>query len=227
MAEPKNKKFILVLDAGHGGVSPENGKSMTFPRDGKKFDFWQGTQHLGTSHEGVFNRQIANRLRELCQKEGIEVVCVYHDNFDRLNSERILKTNQVVEKNPNADVLFLSIHNNASSNLAFGAGGMGRGMEIYTTKGTTKADKFASLLFENVKAQFGDKILYRPDYTDGDADKEINFDVLYFTACPAVLIECLFFDNWQDYQLLLKEETIFGFAEAMLKSIKEYFALVV
>lgn len=42
----------------------------------------------------------------------------------------------------------------------------------------------------------------RFNFTDGDLDQENNFFILRKSNCPAVLLECLFFDNWNDFQKL-------------------------
>ena len=42
----------------------------------------------------------------------------------------------------------------------------------------------------------------RYDLSDKDKDKESNFKVIRETNCPAVLIECGFFDNEKDFKNL-------------------------
>lgn len=223
MAEQKNKKVLVIVDAGHGGLHPDTQKYMTFPWDGKKYDFWRNGNFTATSYEGVFNRQIADRLKLLAEKEeNVLIEFVHHSYLDKSLNDRAALANVIVEKNPDEVCVFISIHCNASSNLALGEGGQGRGFEIYTTKGTTKADKLASVIYNNLKEKFEGDLFFRPDFSDGDADKEEQFYVLWATNCPAVLLECAFFDNWNDYQFLLKEETVFGFAEAILQAIKEF-----
>ncbi|TSA27668.1 MAG: N-acetylmuramoyl-L-alanine amidase [Bacteroidetes bacterium] len=46
----------------------------------------------------------------------------------------------------------------------------------------------------------------RYDFSDQDKDKEADFYVLKKTNCPAVLLECLFFDNWDDFNFLKNPE---------------------
>ena len=67
----------------------------------------------------------------------------------------------------------------------------------------------------------GDRIKYRPSRSDGDPDREANFFVLKNTAMPAILIEHLFFDNFDDASLLMDDEIVERFAEAQVRTIIE------
>jgi len=62
----------------------------------------------------------------------------------------------------------------------------------------------------------------RYDLTDGDKDKEAEFYVLRRTACPAVLVECLFFDNPEDYALLKDPEFVKEISWRMFLGIRNY-----
>ena len=55
-----------------------------------------------------------------------------------------------------------------------------RGFEIYTTKGQTRSDLFATVIFEQLQEDFptADGYKHRTDSSDGDPDKEANFTVL-------------------------------------------------
>jgi N-acetylmuramoyl-L-alanine amidase len=112
--------------------------------------------------------------------------------------------------------IFISNHANASGNH------QARGFEVYTTPGTTKSDKFADLLWEQVNTLLGDKIRMREDRLDGDYDKEARFYVLRKTVMPAILVEHLFFDNFEDAKLLMNDFVIEMFAEAQVRSILEF-----
>jgi N-acetylmuramoyl-L-alanine amidase len=82
-----------------------------------------------------------------------------------------------------------------------------RGFEIYTTRGQTKSDLMASEI-GNVIRDFYKKegLSLRFDFEDNDLDKEANFQILRQSKCPAVLLECLFFDNWEDFKRLKDPE---------------------
>ena len=54
-------------------------------------------------------------------------------------------------------------------------------------------------------------------------DNEANFYILRKTNMPAILVEHLFFDNYDDAMLLMDDNIIDLFAEAQVRTIIEYF----
>lgn len=91
-----------------------------------------------------------------------------------------------------------SWHNNAA--------GMGdvwkdaHGYSIWTTRGVTRSDTCATIIFNNLRTFLPD-LAFRQDLTDGDPDYESNFTVL-MSKHPSVLLEFMFQDNEIDLQLL-------------------------
>lgn len=95
--------------------------------------------------------------------------------------------------------LFLSIHCNAASSP------MPQGFEIWTSKGHTKSDRYASVIATEWSKAFSG-VSIRGDWSDGDVDKEANFCVLRRTAMPAVLVELDFISN-PNMEILLSNNT--------------------
>jgi N-acetylmuramoyl-L-alanine amidase len=75
--------------------------------------------------------------------------------------------------------VFISFHCNSPK---------ARGTEIWTSRGDTEADRLANIIGRRWMEAFPE-MPFRSDYSDGDIDKEKNFDVLWLTNMPAVIIE--------------------------------------
>ncbi|AGO47593.1 N-acetylmuramoyl-L-alanine amidase [Cellulophaga phage phi4:1] len=179
-------KITVVIDPGHGGIDSQ-GNYTTAPN--KMFTFEDGTK----AYEGKYNRLIASGIGN-CLKSHDNIDVVYtvspEDARDLSLSYRVKVANQYDPKT----TLFVSVHNNA---------GGGTGYEIYTTRGTTKSDELAEEISNAIEHVYKSKSLnLRYDFSDGDKDKEVDFYVISKTKCPAVLLECLFFDSKKDIQYL-------------------------
>ena len=205
-------KFLAVLDAGHGGISPE-GQYTTYPAKCFKFPVIDGQELHGNGwfFEGVFNRKITNLVKSKLDELGVPVVLVSHEFLDVSLGARVRRTNLYSKGFDHA--LFISNHANASPT------GKARGFEVYTSPGQKISDKVATDLVQQVKKLIGKKITnYRTDTRDGDEDKEANFFVLKCDI-PSILVEWLFFDNYQDALLLVDEELVNLMAQAEVNAI--------
>lgn len=205
------KDFLVFLDAGHGGIDP-NGRYVTAPS--KQFKHTRGTFHKdGWFYEGVWNRTLTNRVAEKLTHLGIPYYMVSHEYVDTPLQYRVDVANWMsrqVEKS-----LYISNHANAG-------GGAARGFELFTSPGQTTSDKIATLHWKNVNDLLGERIFrYRSDNTDGDVDKEANLYVLKNTRMAAILVEHLFFDNYDDCMQLMDDEIVERFAEAQVRTIIE------
>lgn len=203
--------LVVYVDAGHGGNHPETGRYMTNPAHGKKYTFTNVSPNLEI-REGVINRLIANHFCSLLSSiDGVEVVKVYEGYLDSSSTERARIANthwaKVEAENKrtgrNTKGLYLSFHSNAMGMSSHGAGTNHNGVCWFTTRGTTRADKVADIWYEEHLRFVGDGVNYLRDLSDGDADYEADFDVLFFTKMPAVLMENLFFTNYEDALKLL------------------------
>ena len=147
-------------------------------------------------------------------KLAIPHIVVSHDYLDLKLSYRVEMANWY-HKNYKRGI-FISNHANAFSTHT------ARGYEIFTSPNVTKSDEIAEMHWNHTKNLLGNRIKYRSDTSDGDHDKEARFYVLVKTAMPAILIEHLFFDNYEDAKLLMNDEIIERFAEAQVRTIIEY-----
>lgn len=196
-------KYTWLIDPGHGGID-ENGKYTTAPS--KMYTFEDGF----TIYEGVFNRKVAIKLKELLDSICIDYRFIVHpgESKDIPLKERVEIADEMHKLYKNC--IYLSIHGNA---------GKGKGYEVYTSIGQTKSDYIAEMLYIGFEKVFPERIA-RIDLTDGDKDKEAQFYVLRKTDCPAVLTESGFMDNRKEAEMMLSEDGINKIAQAHFEGIK-------
>lgn len=150
----------------------------------------------GKHRECFWSRELCTKIENKLTQLG---VIVKYSNGK--NENEIGLTNRVKNMNAIDETAFVfSLHNNAA--------GMGdkwynaRGASIWTTKGVTKSDNFASIIFMQLLKDFPDIANWRKDTSDGDVDYESNFTVLT-SKHPSVLLEWQFQDNMEDVKLLM------------------------
>lgn len=190
-------KFMWLLDNGHGGMI--NGVYQTEGKRSPHFD-------NGQIFEGVYNREVVDIVYRYLQKEGIDCSVLVKEQQDLSLSERCDRANYIYKLHSNT--VLVSFHLNA---------GGGTGFELYTSKGETFSDKFATVIANYWEENSFFKI--RKDLIDGDPDKESNFYILRNTICPAILVESLFMDNKKDFDFLITPEGKNFIAELYINSI--------
>ena len=191
----------VLIDAGHGIDTP--GKRSP---DGK-------------FREYLWNREIADLVFYGLLGSGISAQLVVKETNDVSLRNRVNRVNTVCNKEGVSNVILVSIHSNAAGN---GSAWMNaKGWSCYTTKGVTKSDTIAECLYDAFEAEFKDRKI-RKDMSDGDRDWEENFYIIQKSKCPAVLIENFFYDNKEECEWLLKDETKERIALAIVKGIKRY-----
>jgi len=206
---------MIFLDAGHGGIDA-NGKYVTAP--GKQFNHTiespMAFHRFGWFYEGVWNRAFTDRVAYKLKQIGIPYIYLHHPYLDTPLEERVEKANWYHWNFQNG--ILISNHANASGNHK------ARGFEVYTSRGETHSDTIAEYDWRNVRGLMESRIRYRKDTSDGDHDKESRFFMLTKTVMPAILVEHLFFDNYDDARLLMDEDIMDRFTEAQVRTIIEY-----
>ena len=190
----------ILIDAGHGIDTP-----------GKR-------SPDGALREYLWNRQVAELLYAFLVEKGYEVEYVVTETNDIPLKTRVRRVNEVCKTYGSNNVLLLSIHANAAGN---GSWMNAQGWSCYTTKGVTKSDIVASCLYKAFEQEFPDRKI-RKDMQDGDAGWEQDFYIIRNTSCPAVLLENFFYDNKEECQFMLKDETKQRIARAIVKGIELY-----
>ena len=189
----------VILDNGHGKDTR-----------GKRSPLWPDGSQL---YEWEFNRDVVCRLSEMLVRSGIQYEVLVPEMSDVPLSERCRRANEIYDREA-GNCILISIHGNA---------GGGTGWEAYTTRGETKADGLASLLYDEAEWEFArEGWRIRKDFADGDADKESDFYILKHTKAPAVLTENFFFDNERDCRLMLSGEGRDRIARVHFNAIKRY-----
>ena len=198
-------KFLWIFDNGHGGII-----DGIYQTAGKRSPIWSNGLQL---FEGEFNRSIVDRLVKLCQDANIDYVNLVDTNLDISLPKRTAKANEIY-RNTNKPCIYVSIHANGFTEES------ANGWEVYTSKGETKSDEIATILFEKAQAEFPTHKMRR-DTKDGDPDKEANFYVLKHTAMPAILSENFFMTNEKECKLLMSEDGRDRIAKIHFEMIKE------
>ena len=160
-------KLVVMLDPGHGESTA-----------GKR-------SPCGTLREYEFNRAVADKMKDLLEAAGIEVLLTVHDDSDPSLAKRC-----EIANNSDADI-FVSIHANA-----FGNGKdwtSPHGWVIFHYPGSAIGNKLAEAISESNIPRIG---------IHNRGIKTENFHVLRNTYMPAVLIEHGFFTNIDEIELL-------------------------
>lgn len=192
----------VLIDAGHGIDTP-----------GKRSPDSSFLEYL-------WNREVADYLYAELHNYGItDCELVVTETNDISLRNRVNRINTICNKVGKDNVILVSIHSNASGQG--GSWGAAKGWSCYTTKGQTESDHLAEYLYESFEREFPERKI-RKDMQDGDRDWEENFYIILKSACPAVLLENFFYDNKEECQWLLKEETKQRIAHAAARGVYQY-----
>lgn len=179
----------VIIDAGHGGIDAQ-GRYTTAPA--KMHTFSNGE----VAYEGVYNRKIA-RFVYVFLKYNTSIKSVFTVRPDDPTDISLRTRTNIANEYDKTSSLLLSLHSNASPTHT------ARGFEIITSKGLTKSDYIATCIGNEIIKGFSKQhIKFRKDLSDGDLDKEMDLHVLRNSKCYAILLETLFFDQYDDFKLL-------------------------
>lgn len=192
-------KTTIILDAGHGGISPED-KYVTAPN--KMWTHKKGCFHDGkTFFEGVFNRIITSKLVAKFQEIGMPYYVLSHEWKDTPLHTRSWRANQFhaeLRKDKKQAVLF-SIHGNAFTSPE------ANGWSVFVSPNASQnSKKLATNLAENFQKVYPE-IPLRTQYANL-LFFTANFHILRETNMPAILSENLFFTNYEDAVRMMSEK---------------------
>lgn len=190
----------ILIDNGHGENTP--GKRSP---DGK-------------FREYLYAREVATSIERRLLMQGYDVELITRETIDVPLEERARRVNEICGRVGAGNVVLVSIHCNASKN---GEWGKARGWSAYTSKGKTKSDELATMLYVEAAKNFTGQTI-RKEFSDGDPDWEEGFYILRKTKCPAVLTENFFMDNEQDLAYILSKEGYEAVVTTHVEAIKKY-----
>lgn len=206
-------RYLYLLDNGHGGLI--NGVYQTAGKRSPLFD-----DKKTILYEGVNNRDNAVRIIALLNQHGFECKDIVNSNTDVPLSKRVKDANDIFKTRK---CVYISVHSDAMGDGTTWQ--PASGISVYTSKGQTKSDIFASLVIDALEEQFVNSVKWRKDETDKDEDKEENFYVLKETAMPAILLELGFHTNKEEAKLMLTNEWKSKICNAILNAVKKWEAM--
>jgi N-acetylmuramoyl-L-alanine amidase len=212
-------KYCVYYDAGHGGINPQ-GLYTTAPS--KMFEHTHGNFHKDSIfYEGVKNRIVANLVIDNLEKDNIKVIKVYHEYNDTPLSARVNTANTMFKAGTKG--IYISEHSNATGDHS------ARGISVWTSEGQTQSDVLAEDFIKRLQLahdNLGISRVMTDSKVDKDMDYEANFYVLKNTIMPSVLIENLFFDNYEDACMLMSEKYLTKYALLQTEWIKWCLSIV-
>lgn len=154
----------------------------------------------GTFKEWEWSREVLQIVKIGLRQNGVKIVVIAPESEP---STAWLKKNRVDVANKIDNAFYFSLHVNAAPGQGWQ---QARGIEIWTSKGQTKSDEYATQIFialrQEFEKDFSDfSLFWRTDMRDGDIDKEANFTEL-LSKHPSVLLEFLFMNNKTDLKYL-------------------------
>lgn len=198
-------KYLYIFDPGHGGLV--DGKYQTAGKRSPKFADGK------VLFEGVNNRDNVQRIMKEFRDNGLECVDVVDSENDVSLIERVKKANKLSK---DRKCVYISIHSDANGDGV--KWDQASGMSVYTSKGQTKSDIFASIVIDELYNKFTSTIKWRTNSTDGDKDQEENFYVLKNTDCPAILCELGFHTNEAETKRMMTLDYKNKIVDAMVAS---------
>lgn len=199
-------KWCIGVSAGHSGLL--DGVYLT---KGKQFHHQGQKLHQGGNfYEGVWNRIIADKFCARLKEEKMVYKKFYHEYEDWSLKK---KSDMVNFHHANVQqVVLFELHSNSSKFHN------AEGFSVYTAPGQSDSDKIATKIWQEmnkIASKFGFK-MRKEDYKDGDVDYEARFWMCIKTACPTILLECLFFDFLKDVRILMLESFQDAYVECLL-----------
>ncbi len=196
----------VILDRGHGLFDDHGYTTFKKYPNGKYFK--HGVDR--DIYEGQLNDIICNYIiHYIADDPKLETRLVSSGNIDRSLSGRVKHINEISRDLGDSNCIMLSIHNDAFIKHT------ARGFTIYSSKRQTNSDILANKLVKSM----GDRLIEMRNR----GHKENDFYVIKNSRCPSCLVECGFFDNEDDVQLLSNIFYLQRIAKSIYEGVRSYF----
>lgn len=194
-----NKKFLVIVDAGHGVETP-----------GKR-------SPDGRHREYRWCRRVARLIADGLVAYGIDAVMAVPEETDVPLRERCRR---VAALAAGRDAVLVSVHNNASGNGA--SWGEACGWSAFVApNASARSKRLAACLFEEARKAgvLGNRATPPCGYWTA------SLAICRDTPCPAVLTENMFQDNRGDVAFLSSQKGIDTIVGLHVEAIRKYFGI--
>ena len=199
------KPTLLIIDPGHGSSTP--GKCSPD----------------NSLQEWANNRELAGMISSAAQRAGMSTFLTVSDTSDPPLKRRAQLANQAARafktSNPDGKTVFISLHSDASGN---GIWGNARGFSVWTTTAQNNSDKLAHCIWDSVSLLSKKWKFPMRSFSPSEPDFESNFTVIFKANMPAVLVEDLFHDNYDDVCLLKNPEFLLDIANGICSGVLKF-----
>lgn len=214
------KNPIVIIDAGHGGKDPGVVRNKLTDQEMEAWNEYKSNSENPPPVEGSSKAYkekdvtlaIAHKTKKFLEENGVQVIMTRDgDTYPSLDDRPALA-------NAKHAALFISIHANSTNDIISSASGI----EIYyslennNANYTLTSEAFAKSVLKNVISA-----------TDGKnrGVKTANHYVVRMSSMPAVLLETGFFNNPDEFNLLItdeyQEKIAYGISKGILSSLPQ------
>ncbi len=196
--EADGNRYVVVIDAGHGGVDP-------------------GKVGVNGTLEKEINLAVAKELKELLEQNDITVVMTRTDEGglyqeSDANKKRADMQARVQILQEAAPVLAVSIHQNSFTDSS------SHGAQVFYYKGSEQGKQAADIIQEAMRRAIADG-------NHRMAKANADYYMLKKSPCPLVIVECGFLSNPEEEALLQTEDYQRKLAWAIHLGIMEWIGL--
>lgn len=181
----KKEEVLIVIDPGHGGEDP-------------------GKVGVNDALEKDINLKIAEKLRDMMEEEGIQIVMTREDDFVPESKNEDLKKRVELINEVNPDIV-VCVHQNSFTDQTVA------GPQVFYHGSSEISKKIAQTLQEELWL------------VDEENQRQIkgneNYYMLSQTEVPTVIVECGFLSNSKDAEKLVTDEYQEQIAQAICSGI--------